>query len=149
MTALIVRFTGTTFLMVLALVVVALLQGRGEDPSQALAAYARYRPGSPVPGDASCHTFYEYPGAYGDMCTLDAVPYCQRGYLVVRAGVITYTRLTGCDFPAAFLFAQHGRPARITRYRRVVMLIWEGISAQVRHTGWFTSMQCVNSVGWW
>jgi hypothetical protein len=47
------------------------------------------------------------------------------------------------------LFAQHGRPDRITRYRRVVMLIWEGISAQVRHTGWFTSMQRANSVGWW
>lgn len=149
MTAYIVRLTGTSFLFMLALVVGVTLSGQGEDPSQALAAYARYLPGSPVPGDASCHTFYEYPGAYGDMCMVEAVPHCQQGYLVVREGVITYARLTGCDFPAALLFARHGRPQRLTRYRRVMMLIWPGMSAQVRHPGWFTAMQRVNSVGWW
>ncbi len=149
MAAWIVRLAAAACFVLLALIVVTRLLGRGEDPLLTLAAYARYRPGNPAPSSTSCHTFYEYPSAYGEMCTVEAAPYCQRGYLMVREGVITYFRLTGCDFPAAYLFAQHGRPERITRYRRVVMLIWDGISAQVRPTGWFTSMQRVNSVGWW
>jgi hypothetical protein len=77
------------------------------------------------------------------------VPYCQRGYLIVDAGTITYLRLIGCHFPAAYLVAEYGRPLRITRFRRVVILAWEGMSAQLRNSGWFNAMQPVSSVGWW
>lgn len=149
MAAVIGRLTAAALVILLILLGGARLNGRGEDPAQALAAYARYLPGHPVPGDVSCHWLAEYPGAYGEMCTVAGAPYCQRGYLVVQEAVITDFRLTGCEFPAAYLIAQHGHPERVARYRRVVILIWTGMSAQVRHTGWFNPMQQVSSVGWW
>jgi hypothetical protein len=135
--------------VLLVLIGLALLSGYGENPEEALAAYGPYLPGSPLPSDVTCRTLSDYPGAYGDVCTVSTVPYCQRGYLIVQGGLITYTRWIGCDLPAAYLMAQYGRPERITHFRRVVMLLWEGMSAQVRRTGWFTPMQAVSSVGWW
>ncbi len=148
-TPVIVRLTGAVLALLLVLSLIALLSGRGEDPYAALAAYARYRPGRAVPSHRGCQPLYDYPSAYGQMCVLPAVPYCQRGYLVAEGGVIGYLRLVGCDFPAAYLLAQHGRPQRIALYRRVVMLVWDDLSAHGRRSGWFTPMQPVSSVGWW
>lgn len=145
----IVRVAGTLLGVLLVLSGLALMSGSGEDPYQALAVYVPYLPGSVLPGDVACRALSDYPGAYGQLCTVENVPYCQRGYLVAEGGVVTYTRWIGCDFPAAYLIAQHGHPQRIRHYRRVVMLVWEGMSAQVRRTGWFTPMQTVSSVGWW
>jgi hypothetical protein len=146
---LIVRLAASLLFTLLMLTGLAMLGGRGDNPYEALAGYARYLPGRVVPDDVSCRSFNEYPGSYGNVCTLERVPHCERGYLIARQRVITYTRFTGCQFPAAYLIAEHGRPHRIARYRRVVMLLWEGMSAQVRSTGWFHSLQTVSSVGWW
>lgn len=144
------RLGAGVLLSIVLLVLLSLLNGRGEDLEQALAAYVRYLPGNAVPWEVDCHMLSgEYPGAYGELCQLETVPHCQRGYLVAREGAITYTRFIGCDFPAAYLMARYGRPERITYYRRVVMLVWEGMSAQLRHTGRFNAMQRVTSVGWW
>jgi hypothetical protein len=144
----ILRATVPLLGVLLVLIGLAVLSGRGEDPAEALLAYVPYLPDSVIPSDLACHSMSEYPGAYGEICTLEAVPYCQRGYLVVQDSVITYTRWIGCDFPAAYLMAQYGRPTRITHFRRVVMLLWDGFSAQIRRTGWFASMQAVSSAGW-
>jgi hypothetical protein len=145
----ILRSAGVLVFTLLTLTGLALLTGRGDDPYEALAGYVRYLPGRAVPDDISCRSFSEYPGASGDVCSLERVPYCERGYLIARQRVITYTRLIGCQFPAAYLIAENGRPIRVARYRRVVMLLWEGMSAQVGSTGWFHSRQIVSSVGWW
>jgi hypothetical protein len=133
----------------LMLTLLALLGGYGEDAARALDAYERYLPGNGIPRDAECRPMNEYHDTSGAMCVFGAAPYCERGYLIVRAGIITYVRLTGCDFPAAYLIADYGRPRRMTRFRRVGLLVWEGMSAQVRNSGWFNSMQPVSSVGWW
>lgn len=145
----IVRLVGAFLGILLVLIGLALLCGRGEDPYQALAVYAPYLPGSAVPGDVPCRSMSEYLSGYGETCTLETVPYCQRGYLIVRQQVIAYIRLIGCEFPAAYLIAHYGRPERITHYRRIVMLVWGGMSAQLRRTGWFNTMQWVSSIGWW
>ena len=147
--ALIHRWTGVLLLAALMAIWSSLSGGHGENPDEALAIYARFMPGSAVPGDVSCRSLNEYPGAYGEICTLDAIPFCRQGFLVAREGVITYTRLIGCDFPAAYLIARYGRPKRIAYFRRVVMLVWDELSAQLRRTGWFQPMQRVPSVGWW
>lgn len=145
----IVRVAAAPLVMALILILLISLGGRGEDAQLALSVYQRYLPGNPIASDMVCRSLNEYPGASGEMCTLETAPYCQRGYLIVRAGIITYLRLTGCNFPAAYLIADYGRPQRITRYRRVALLVWEGLSAQLRNNGWFNSMQPVSSVGWW
>jgi hypothetical protein len=148
-TARIVRVAVSSFVAALFLILLVSFGGRGEDPKRALGAYERYLPGNPTTGDVACRSLNEYPGALGEMCTLEAAPYCQRGYLIARAGIISYLRLTGCNFPTAYLMAEYGRPRRMTRFRRVVILMWEEMSAQLRNTGWFTTMQPVSSVGWW
>ena len=140
---------GVLIVVTLMLTMLALLGGYGEDSMRELDAYEHYLPGNSIPPDAECHPLNEYSHASGVMCTLGAGPYCQRGYLIARAGIITYLRLASCNFPVAYLIADYGRPRRITRYRRVALLMWEGRSAQVRNIGWFNSMQTVSSVGWW
>jgi len=149
MAGVIVRLTAGLLLIALGLTLVLPLGGRGDDLDEALVGSVRYLPGRAVPEDVSCRTFNEYPGASGDVCTLAQVPHCQRGYLIARQRVITYTRFTGCQFPAAYLIAEYGRPRRIARYRRVAILLWEDLSAQVYSTNWFHSLQTVSSVGWW
>jgi hypothetical protein len=149
MAAVVARLTGALFVVALTMIALALLGGRGEDSQQALGAYGRYLPGNTVPAGVECRSMYEYYHASGEMCTLEAAPYCQRGYLIVRGAMITYLRLIACNFPAVYLIAEYGRPQRITRYRRVTLLLWDGMSAQLRNTGWFNSMQPVSTVGWW
>lgn len=164
MAARIVRLTAALVAAALMLILLVAFGRRGENPERALDGFRRYLPGNTVPRDVVCRSLNEYHGASGEVCTLDftprsgarsasptaiTVPSCQRGYLIARAGGITYLRLIGCNFPAAHLIAAYGRPQRITRFRRVVLLVWDGMSAQLRNTGWFNMMQPVSSVGWW
>ena len=135
--------------VLLVLVGVLLLVGRGDDPYETLATYVQYMPGNPVPAHVTCRWTWDYPGDSGEMCTFDALPRCQRGYLIVRDGTITYLRLYDCDLAAADLVAPYGRAERVRFYRRGVLLAWDGILAHGRRVGWLTLMQPVTSVGWW
>jgi hypothetical protein len=144
------RLSGTLVVLALALILLALGHGAGENPDQALAAYERYRPGRPLPDHLACHAFSEYPGmGYGQVCAIEDTPYCQRGSVYAEGNVITYVHLSGCQFPAAYLLAWRGRFERLSRYRRVVLLRWEDMSATVPRTGWFHAGRHVATVGWW
>ena len=149
MTTLMLRVTLMGLALVFTLTGLALLGGRGEDSSHALAAYDPYMPGNRLPTHLPCQWMTDYTTVYGLMCSLDGAPYCQRGYVIAQEGIITYLRLTRCDFPVAYLMAQRGRFERMTHYRRIVILLWTGMSAQMQRTGRFHTMQQVSSVGWW
>jgi hypothetical protein len=133
----------------LLLIGAALFVRQGDDPYQVLAAVAQYAPGNPVPAHVTCRWAWEYPGDSGEMCPFDALPHCQRGYLIVRDNHITYLRLYDCDLTAADLVAQYGRAQQVRLYRHRVLLVWNEVQAHGRRVGWFTLMQPISSVGWW
>lgn len=135
--------------VLLVLMGLALLLGRGDDPYQALTAYTSYAPGNPVPDHVTCRWIWEYSGDYGEMCPLNDVSYCQQGYVIVRNNTITYLRLYECSLPAAYLVAGFGRFQRAASYRRRVILAWDDLVAQGRRVAWFTLMQPITSLGWW
>jgi hypothetical protein len=133
----------------LALILVAQLNGKGDDPYHALEVYAAYMPGSPMPDDLLCFSMSEYLGSVGMKCPIEATPYCHQGYLVVYDGRISYTNLSDCQLPVAYLIARHGRYEYVGDFRRTAIIIWDGLSAQANQVGSFTTMYAVSSVSWW
>jgi hypothetical protein len=135
--------------LALILVVTAQLNGKGDDPYDALEVYADYMPGSPVPADLHCFPRWVYPGTVGEMCPIEAAPYCLYGHVVSRAGSIVYTRLFNCRLPVAYLIAQYGRYEYIGVLHRTAILVWDDMAAEARQVGFFTTMDKVVSVSWW
>jgi hypothetical protein len=123
--------------------------GRGEDAATALADLQPFMPGNPIPEGVDCDGitgFYDDPQV---LCRTDGSPYCERGYMVGREGVIIHTTFYRCHFPVAFLVAEYGRYEEVWRYREVVVLRWAEAYAHVSRKGWLNSMQPVSIVTWW
>lgn len=74
MAARIVRLTAALVAAALMLILLVAFGRRGEDPERGLDGFRRYLPGNTVPGDVECRSLNEYPGASGEMCTLDFTP---------------------------------------------------------------------------
>jgi hypothetical protein len=122
---------------------------QGEDAAHGLAAYERYLPGNPLPEGMECETtngFYNYSQV---MCRAEGGPYCEHGYVLVRNNVIMHTSFFRCHFPVAYMIAEYGRYEQVRRYKRVILLRWQGAYAHVRRTGWLNAMASVSIVTWW
>ena len=123
--------------------------GHGEDAATALADYQPFMPGNSIPADIECEGMSGFYDSVQVLCRTEGGPYCERGYMVAREGVIINTTFYRCNFPVAYLVAQHGRFDEVRRYHRLVVLRWPDVYAQVRREGWLNSMQMVSVVTWW
>lgn len=119
--------------------------GRGEDAYNAFADYARLMPGNLPPTEVDCEVTYEN---YPVICRIEGGIYCEYGYLVVRDNTILSATFFKCGFPLAYLKALYGRYEEISRYRRVVILSWPGVTAHVKPSDFPNSMQTVHVVAW-
>jgi hypothetical protein len=143
------RLIPTLAVVILSILLLAPHLGRGEDAAAALAGFQPFMPGNPIPEDVECEGMSGFYDSVQVLCRTEGGPYCERGYMVGREGVIIHTTFYRCNFPVAYLVAEYGRYEEVRRYSAVLVLRWSEAYAHVRREGWLNSMQPVSIVTWW
>lgn len=143
------RFIPALAALVFGMLLLTPQLGHGEDATTALADYQPFMPGNPIPADVECEGMSGFYDSLQVLCRAEGGPYCERGYMVGREGIIIHTTFYRCNFPVAYLIAEYGRYEEVRRYRRVLVLRWPDTYAHVRREGWLNSMQPVSIVTWW